>query len=127
MFYRYSLLIEGGQTEDDPAEAVAVLPKGVLNRVEITFRDGCRGYAHVIINHLEHQLFPTNPEETFAADGWTIAFDENYDLPEEWNRLVMRGWSPNANFDHTIIFRFGVTGKRWGIKDLIGFLEARGW
>lgn len=108
MFYDFEVVIPAGRTKAAPVEVEAKLTYGVIHRVEIEFRKGCAGKAHLAIYHFEHQAWPTNPEESFTSDGYTIAFNESYEFTSAPYTLYLRGWSPTAKFSHTLRVRIGV-------------------
>ena len=111
MFYDYAVLIPAGTPEDDPVEQELNLTHGIIHRVEVEFPAGCRGYAYLAIYHREHQAFPTNINEAFNGEGYTIPIDEYFDLTEPPHNLLVRGWSPNAIYPHTITVRIGILPK----------------
>ena len=108
MFYDFAVTIPAGTTEDDPVEQVLKLTHGVIHRVEVEFPAGCRGYAHLVLLHEEHQLYPTNPDEDFNAEGYTIPIDDYFPLTTEPYSLKAVGWAPDASYNHTITVRIGI-------------------
>ena len=108
MFYDFAILIPAGTTEAAPKEETLKLTYGIIHRVEVEFTPGCHRYAFVRIYKDEHQLLPTNPDQAFASDGHTIVIDEHEELFYPPYTLVVRGYSPEADYDHTIIVRVGI-------------------
>ena len=108
MFYDFAVTIPAGRTENSPVEQTLKLTKGIIHRVEIEFPAGCKGYAHLVLLHEGHQLYPTNPDEDFNANGYTIPIDDYFPLDTAPYSLKAVGWSPDAEYDHTITVRVGI-------------------
>ncbi|GAI10551.1 unnamed protein product, partial [marine sediment metagenome] len=73
--------------------------------------DGCFGLAKVQVHHEERQIWPSNLKEWFAWNNYCISFDEDYELPEDFNILRLVGYNRDDSYPHTIVFRFGVKGE----------------
>jgi hypothetical protein len=108
MFYDFAITIPKGTTQADPVEQVLKLTYGVIRRVEVEFPAGCKGYAHLVLLHEEHQLYPTNPDEDFNTEDYIIPIDDYFPLTTEPYSLKAVGWAPNAAYDHTITIRIGI-------------------
>ena len=108
MFYDFALTIPAGTPEGSYVEQRMKLTHGVVHRVEVEFAPGCRRYVYVKIYHGGHQLLPTNPEQSFRSDGHVIVIDEHYPLTSAPYELIVRGFSPDAVYPHTIIVRVGI-------------------
>ena len=108
MFYRFTLTVPANTPESDPVRMTLPLTHGIIHRVEIGFPPGLAGLVHVAIYRFEHQLWPSNPGEWFAWDGYNIAFNEDYWLIEKPFELEVRGWSEDDTFDQPVIIRIGI-------------------
>lgn len=108
MFYDYAFLIHAGTTKVAPEEQFINLVSGVIHKIEIEFPAGCRGTANLAIYHGAHQVWPSNIDEAFNTEDFTIVIDEVEKLPAGPNLFRLVGWSPNACYDHTISVRFGI-------------------
>lgn len=108
MLYDYAITVPAGTAEEDPVETEMHLTAGVIHRVEIEFRSGTDFRVACRIIRGTHQLFPTNPEGEFRADGRTIAFDDNLELSDEPFILKVLAYAPTAAYDHDIYVRIGV-------------------
>ena len=111
MFYDYALTIPANTAKGAPSEQEISLTHGVIHRVEIEFPAGCAGLAHLAIFLREFQLYPTNPDREFASDGYTIAFNDYFELFEPPHNLVIRGYNTDDTYSHTITVRIGVLPK----------------
>jgi len=108
MYFDFALTIPLTATRTSPHERIVNLVSGVIHRVEIEFPSGCRGTAYVQIYKGAHQIWPTNIDEAFNADGFTIVIDEAEKLPAGPNQFRIIGWLEQAQYPHTITVRFGI-------------------
>ena len=108
MFYDFAIKVLAGTKEDDPKEQELNLTHGIVHRIEVEFPAGCRGYVYLVIYHREHQVWPTNIDQAFNAEGYTVPMDEHFDLTEPPHNLLVRAWSPNAIWPHNITVRVGI-------------------
>jgi len=115
MFYDFAITIPKGTTEAKPEERTLQLAYGIIHRVEVEFYPGPRRYVWVKIFRHEHQIWPTNLDGSFQTDAYTIAFDEYEELTVRPYELLVRGYSPNADYDHVVTVRIGILESRTGI------------
>lgn len=119
MLYIHRLTIPANTAEADKERIDFKLPSGVLTKVEVAFPPGPKGVAHAQVYHNEQQLFPTNPDEDYAWDDTTVMWEGEYELPESWNGLSLRGWNTSTQYEHKITARFQVGGRVWSMEDLL--------
>lgn len=112
MFYDYSLTIPANTTEASPTEQEINLTHGVIHRLEVEFPPGCAGLAHLVIDRFGHQLWPTNPESSFASDAHIIGFNEYHELFESPYELRLRGWNEDDSYPHEITVRIGILPEK---------------
>jgi hypothetical protein len=103
-----SITVPAGTPEDDPVEAEVELGKGVVVHVEVHFPLGVSATVYTECYYGTYRVFPTHGSEPLTGDGETIPMPVFWPLPEEPARLRIRAWSPEAQHDHTIIWRFAV-------------------
>ena len=108
MFYNFAVTVLAGTTKDDPKEQELNLTHGFVHRIEVDFPFGCRGYVYLVIFHRLQQKWPTNIDEAFHAEGYTVPIDEHFDLTEPPHTLLVRAWSPECIHDHRIAVRVGI-------------------
>lgn len=132
MFYDFAITIKAKTTEAEPKEQILQLAYGIIHRVEVEFYPGPRRYAWVKIFRHEHQIWPTNLDGSFRTDGYTIAFDEYEELKVKPYELLVRGYSPDANYDHVVTIRIGILESKTAIllltalKGLMKLLKMMG-
>jgi hypothetical protein len=108
MFYNFAITVPAGTTASKPVMQTLKLTKGVIHRVEIGFPAGCRGYVYLVLNTNGHQLYPTDPEGAFNAEGYTIPINDYFPLDADPYSLKAIAWSPDAIYDHIITVRIGI-------------------
>jgi len=110
MIYRFSIT-----TAKSPATSVSAqqctrlkLRKGVIHKIDIVFPPGCLALLHVHINDALHQVWPTNPSQSFASDSETISFQEYF--PIDYEPYELQAWTYNDDdtYSHEVIIRIGL-------------------
>ena len=108
MFYEFTVTVPITATQDDPVEQRMKLTKGVIHRVEVQFPIGTRALIHVQIYDDGHQIWPTNPDGNFNTDGYTIGWDEHYEITSGHHELRAVCWSTADTFPYDIDIRFAM-------------------
>lgn len=102
MFYSYELAIPPNTLEGLPTELECNIAPGIVTRVIITFPTGCAKLAHVKIMRSYHQVWPSNPDGDFTADGEVLDFAEQYDVTDQPLTFKLVGWNDDDTYEHTI-------------------------
>lgn len=108
MFYDFTFTIPTDATEDDPEVKEIKLTFGIVHRVTVSFAPGPHGLAHMVIKQYDHQVLPTNPDESFHYDNYTHVMEERVELFHKPFTLKLVGWGVNINYPHTIIVGLGI-------------------
>jgi len=108
VYYDFAFTVPKGTTAALPHEEVVNLVSGIVHRVEIAFPAGCRGTVYLAIYKGLHQVWPTNIDEAFSAEDYTIEIDEAERLPAGPNQFRLVGWTPIAQYDHKLRVRVGI-------------------
>lgn len=111
MLYTHALTVPAGTLASSPAEADLILTDGILTRVEVDFPFGCNHYVYAYVRQGLHQLWPLNPDGKARGSGVPIGSAEYHELEAGANILTVGGYSPDATYDHTLIFRLEVTPR----------------
>ncbi len=119
MEYVFRLTIPANTPKSSPERLNCQLTHGIINHVSVCFPPKKCNLAHLVIYRFEHQVWPTNPEESFAWDDYTIEFDEEFELLEWPYTMSIRGWNEDDTYEHTITVRFEIGGRKWGLADLL--------
>jgi hypothetical protein len=102
MRYRESLTVPAGTTKLQPAIQTMKLSYGVITLIEVLFPAGSAGLVSLAIDRYESQLYPASPDAAFIGDDQIIPINDNYPLTEQPYTVRLRGWSPDAELDHTV-------------------------
>jgi len=103
--YEYEFPPNGNKEEQEELEMPC--PWGILTDVVLAFRFGTDRKTHVHIDEVLHQIFPTNPEETYAYDGYTLTISDKYELLRDTRKIYLRGWN-EGTYPHTISVAFKI-------------------
>lgn len=112
MFYDFAITIPANTAKSSPVEQELNLTYGIVHRIEVHFPAYCAGLAHLIVKRFEQQLWPTNPDGSFASDNYTIAFSEHYSLETSPYTLKVEAWNEDDTWPHTITLRIGILPLR---------------
>jgi len=111
MFYEFPITVAVGKTRVAPEVEEIKLTHGLIHRLEVEFPDGCDGLVHARVMWLDHQVWPTNPNEYFTSDGHVIVIDDYFELYGPPYLLKIEGWSEALLYSHTVRVRIGVLPK----------------
>lgn len=102
------LTVTAGSTKSSPSRDSILLSNGMLYHMEVAFPPGPGNWVSVVVLDGNVQIAPANPDGVFNWNDYTLSFTMNYPLTDVPYKLLLRGWSPDAIFDHNITFRFDV-------------------
>ena len=109
MLYEKALTVPAGTPETAPAEVDLHLTVGVITQIGAQFAPGAAWTVSAYIRQGLHQIWPTNPDGKARGDDSVVASDEYYELAGEPDLVTLGAYSPDASYDHEIIFRLEVT------------------
>jgi len=126
--YNFTLTIPADTQKDDPVIVVMNLMKGVIASGILQFPAGCHGFVHVIIADSKQQLYPANADETYHGDDTNIPLIGKHALDKAPYKLLIKGWSPDTDYDHMIQVSLSVLSEEeaspaLAIRDLIRTLK----
>mgnify|MGYP001602781728 FL=1 len=84
-----------------PLNTRLALPPGILRKVALQFPSGCAGLVEAQVLRGGTQIWPTRLSATFSSDGYTIEFEERYEVPQEED-WYLRTWNVDDTYPHTI-------------------------
>jgi hypothetical protein len=107
MIYEYEDTVPKSTAKSAMRRTKMKLAPGVIHKIELDFPAGCLYLAHATLWDGEHQVWPTNVEDSFNAEDYTISFTEYFPLrpPAE---LELRTWNLDETYPHTIRVRIGI-------------------
>ena len=108
MEYEFALVIPKATPVTAPFTDDLQLEKGVIHHIEVRFEAGCQREVHCKMERWGHQAFPKLPSLSFSSEDDTIKKDTHFPLEAEPYLLKFTGWSPDANYPHTITVRVDI-------------------
>lgn len=108
MFYEKRITVPANTPEADQVSVELAVHPGTVEQVEISFPKGCAGLVGLRIFYWEHQVWPTNLEEVFRADGETIHFNEDFELPGAPFLFQIRAFNQDDTYQHQPIVRLKI-------------------
>lgn len=109
MFYVYTLEVPPNTPKTAPVVTTMYLTNGIVHQVGLSFPPGCAALVHATIYQFEHQVWPTNPDSSFAWDDYTIIMPrQEHRLTSPPYDLSLRAWSEDDFFTHTLTCRLSV-------------------
>ena len=122
MFYSYDVTIPANTAESSPASQRCFLTVGKVTRLIVSFPPGCAGLVHVRILAGTHQVWPSNPDGSFRADGYAFEVTEDYSLEVARPELVVQAWNDDDTYSHTVTVAFGVERKLAGLARVTAYI-----
>jgi len=105
MFYIFPVTVPRNTPQTSPLVTEMALGPGEINQIEIGFPWGCAGLVHVQIWRSEHQVWPTNPGESFAWNDYNEVFPESEAVAGPTEHWSIRCWNNDDSYAHTIQVR----------------------
>lgn len=118
MFYDFVITIPASTAATSPTVLDMKLTHGVIHTVRIDFPPGPRGEVNLVIFKGGTQLYPFNLEGYFNTDNRYITFDDYQELFSAPYTLTAKGWSPDADYDHTLHIEIGLIESKVALASL---------
>jgi len=122
VIYVFDLTVPANTPYTNPVTLDCEIDPGVVSQAEVIFPPGCAGLVRCAVFRELTQLWPHNPDSSFRGDGETIRWSEDYQVWEEPFVFVLKGWSDDDTYDHTITLRINVLRT----QDTVGGARASG-
>lgn len=119
MIYRFGISTPASTTKQSPQKTLLKLTRGIVYKFDVDFPAGSQGALHVVLKDGNSQVWPTNPEEDFAADDRLITFPEHHELLRGPYRLTAETWNESLNNAHIVIIRIGVLARKFVLRRII--------
>jgi len=107
VIYERSIKAETGTTRKEPSDESFKLTLGVVTIVGWFWPRGTKGYAHLVVEHEGHQIWPSDRDQALIGNGEYEAFPEWYEFRTRTPTIVLKAWN-TGNFPHTATFRFNL-------------------
>lgn len=123
MHYAGQFTVTLGSTLQSQDSVKIKITEGILHSGIFFFPAGCRGTVHLSLNHAIHQIWPTNPSGTFAFENYVHEVKDYYTLPPGVKQVELKGYSLDADYDHTIQWAFTINRPEEVLPMLYGPLS----
>lgn len=126
MIYVFPIIVPANTLASAKQKTILPLSRSKIIGMMVQFPSGQVGLAHLALNVGLHQLFPTNPEASFASSAETVSWLEDYVLDIGSNQMEAYTWNLDTVYDHTITVRVvceslpDTTGLLNTLKQLLG-------
>jgi len=77
---------------------------GKVTRVWFGFPKGCYGLAHLQVRHHGWMAWPWSPLQSFHWNDYMFTFEDRLPLTAEPYEFVLRAWSYDDFYEHTLTF-----------------------
>ena len=108
MHYAGQFTVTAVSTLKSQSSLKIIITEGILHSGIFFFPAGCRGTVYLHLDHAIHQIWPTNPSGTFAFENYVHEVKDYYRIPPGVKQLELKGYSVNADNDHTIQWAFTI-------------------
>lgn len=108
MFTEFAVTIPAGTTLASPYEEELKLARGVICDMEVEFPAGCLYTVYFVLDRYGHKTWPEEGSVAMCSEDHVIKIREHYILDEAPFAVKARGWSPDAQHDHTIHVRITI-------------------
>ena len=107
MDYKFQDTVPANTPKANMRRLKMTLAPGVIHKVVVHFPAGCLYLAHATIWQGEHQVWPTNSEESYNFEDYIHEMAEYFPIgaPAE---LELRTWNLDETYDHTIFVTIGI-------------------
>jgi len=102
MRFVYDLTIPANTLKADPVTNKKLFVKGKITRVQVRFLRGCHNQVSVIMRDGLHWIIPAADSDALIGDGQIFDVPMSYRLNERAPEVIIEGWSPGTNYEHTI-------------------------
>lgn len=111
MSYTKDLTIPKSTTAADPTTVDIPIQSMLIDRMEITFPDGCVGLVGVRFRYQSRIIFPYNPEGWYKGNNQTVIFSPNIELKEDPFVLSIEGYNNDDTYQHIVYIVIDVEFK----------------
>lgn len=111
MDYWFSVTTPANTSKSEAIKTEMKVTEGIVTHVWIVHPRGCHGVAHATISDGLHQLWPTNPGESYYGDHFPMEFDEYYEVRRP-AKLYLHTWNLSESYPHAVLVRITILPKR---------------
>lgn len=108
MIYEFPIVVPANTLAASPVKEDLALPVGIVHLVGVEMPAGCNAKVFLRLFRSEHQVFPNNPDESYASDNTSRDWDEYIEMLDKPLSLRAEAWSPGTTYSHTVRVRIGL-------------------
>jgi hypothetical protein len=123
MFYEFSVTVPANTAKGSPVTENLKLAHGIIIGIDVQFPIGCMGLAHAQLRHHSFGQLPTNPQGSFATDGYIIRVETPMEFTKAPYQVKAVCWNTDDTYQHIITFRFDMAETKaqiWFLSILKG-------
>jgi len=103
-----SVFVPAGTPSDEPVTEKVIVPYEVIVKISVFFPPGPSYTVKTALYYGEMQLWPHPEAEWLHGDNETIDDEPFLTLPRKDCELIIKACSPDALYNHTIVWRIHV-------------------
>jgi len=111
MFFEFKITTPAKKYEATPQTTIIQLKPGIIHQADAIFPGGCAALLHVQIFYQLVQIWPSNPDASFATDNEKITWGEGFPLDQPPYQLMVRTWNDDDFYPHTVLLRFAMIAE----------------
>lgn len=115
MFYDFAITVPANTAEASPVNEDLKLAHGIIHRIEVEFPVGCRKSTHCRLLHHSFGHLPTNPQGSFATDGYVIVITSPIEFYTRPYTIKAICWNLATDYPHTVTLRFDIVESKWAL------------
>jgi len=92
-------------------QTIIQLKPGTVHQIDAIFPGGCAALLHVRILYQLFQIWPSNPDESFASDNEKITWADAFELDQPPYQLMVHTWNDDDFYAHAVQLRFAMIAE----------------
>ncbi len=112
MFFEFSITTPALTTQAAPIRTTAQLKPGLINQVDAIFPGGCAALMHFQVLYQLFQIFPSNPNSSFASDNEKISWNDAFVMEHPPYQVTVVTWNNDDLYEHTLKLRFAMFAEK---------------
>lgn len=120
-----TLTIPANTRAIEPVELDIALAEGIVKRVIISFKRGCRYMVKTSLHFGGEQKLPFITGQGYSYDSYNLLLYPDWDITKKHHIITVKGWSDETIYPHTLQYLFtiddsGDSGADSLLRSLVG-------
>jgi len=111
MFFEFVITTEAKRTQANPKNTIIQLKPGTVHQIDAIFPGGCAALMHFQVYNQLFQIFPSNPDASFASDNEKISWGDAFELDQPPYQLKVVTWNDDDLYPHSLRLRFAMVAE----------------